>query len=75
MPLISAISGLKKTDSRDIPDRASGFLIKVALFPLFAFDFCDFGENQGFPLFTFDFCDFGAPPRAPLMQRAWRGLY
>ena len=60
LPLISAISGLKKPDSRDFLDRASGFLRKIAVFPLFAFDFCDFLENQGFPLFAFSICDFGA---------------
>jgi len=59
-PLISAIPGLKKTDSRDFPDRASGLLMKIPVFPPFAFDFCDVGENQGIPLFAFDFCDFGA---------------
>ena len=32
LPLISAISGLRKPDSRDFLDRASGFLRKIAVF-------------------------------------------
>ena len=54
------LENLKKPDSRDFFDRASGFLVEIDDFPLFAFDICDFMENQGFPLFAFDICDFGA---------------
>ena len=32
LPLGSAISGLKKLDSRDFLDRASGFLVEIAVF-------------------------------------------
>ena len=57
---VPVFSGLKKTDSLDFPDRASGFLRRIAVFAQFAFRICDFVENLEFPLFAFDICDFGA---------------